>query len=65
MHCHVMHSFASQYSVDEVEDQNALIYNYVIEYLHQLTKRFKFNRSLIKRICREVLQPIAELHDAD
>lgn len=52
-------------SIDEIEDQNALVYDYVMEDLQQLARRVKFNRSQIKRICHDVLQAIAELHDAD
>jgi serine/threonine protein kinase len=50
-------------SIDEIEDQNALVYDYVMEDLQKLARRVKFNRSQIKRICHHVLQAIAELHD--
>ena len=51
--------------VDEIEDPNALIYKHASEDLRQLAKRVKFSRWQAKRICHDVLQAIAELHDID
>ena len=41
---------------DEIQDQNALLYDYVTEGLQQLAKRVKFNWSQIKLVCHDVLQ---------
>lgn len=51
--------------VDEIEDPNALVFKHACEDLQQLMKRVKLSRAQIKRICHDILQAIAELHDVD
>ncbi|KAI9678582.1 MAG: RIBULOSE-phosphate 3-epimerase [Caeruleum heppii] len=51
--------------VDEIENHNALVYEYATEDLQKLAKRVTFNRSQIKKISRDVLQAIADMHEVD